>query len=140
MTPWTAAHQASLSITYSRSLLKVMSIKSVMPSNHLVLCHPLLLLISTFPSIRVFSKESVLCIRWPNYWRFHFSISPSNEYSGLIFFRMDCFALIAVQGTSYSKFTPIDSFASLKSGHMTGCFSEYKNTVIERNVFCFMIF
>ena len=79
VTPWTAAHQASLSITYSRSLLKVMSIKSVMPSNHLVLCHPLLLLISTFPSIRVFSKESVLCIRWPKYWSFSFkSVLPMH--------------------------------------------------------------
>ena len=87
MTPWTAAHQASLSITNSRSLLKLMSIKSVMSSNHLILCHPLLLLPSIFPSIRVFSYESVLCIRWPKDWRFSFSISSSNEYSGLISFR-----------------------------------------------------
>ena len=83
-TPWTAARQASLSITNSRSLLKLMSIESVMPSNHLNLCHPLLLLPSVFPSIRVFSNESVLCIRWPKYWSFSFSISPSNESSGLI--------------------------------------------------------
>ena len=87
--PWTAAHQASLSVTNSWSLLKLMSIELVMPPNHLILCHPLLLLTSIFPSIRVFSNESVLCIRWPKYWNFSFSISPSNEYSGLISFRMD---------------------------------------------------
>ena len=89
VTPWTTAHQASLSITYSQSVLKLMSIKSVMPSNHLILCRPLLFLPSIFPSIRVFSNESVLCIRWPKYWSFSFSISPPNEYSGLISFRMD---------------------------------------------------
>ena len=88
-TPWTAARQASLSITNSRSLFKLMSIELVMPSNHLILCHPLLLLPSIFPSIRGFSNESVLCIRWPKYWTFSFSISPSNEYSGLSSFRMD---------------------------------------------------
>ena len=88
-TPWTAARQASLSITNSWRLLQLMSIESVMPSDHLVLCHPLLLLPSNFPSIRVFSSESVLCIRWPNYWCFSFSISPSNEYSWLISFRID---------------------------------------------------
>ena len=98
-TPWTAARQASLSITNSQSLLKIMSIESVMPSNHLILCHSLLLLPSTFASIRVFSIESVLCIRWPKYWSFSFSISPSNEYSGLISFRMDWLDLLAVQGT-----------------------------------------
>ena len=87
-TPWTAARQASLSITNSRSLRKLMSIQSVMPSNHLILCWPLLLPPSVFPSIRVFSNESVLCIRWPKYWSFSFSISPSNEYSGLISFRI----------------------------------------------------
>ena len=97
VTPWTAAHQASLSITNSRSLLKLMSIQLVMPSNHLILCHPLLP--STFPSIRVFSNESVLHISWSNYWSFSFSISPSNEYSGLIYFRMDWLDLLAVQGT-----------------------------------------
>ena len=97
--PWTAARQASLSITNSQSLLKLMSIKSAMPSNNLTLCHPLLFLPSIFPRIRVFSKEAVLCIRWPKYWSFSFSISPSNEYSGLISFRMDWLDLFAVQGT-----------------------------------------
>ena len=99
VTPWTAAHQASLCITNSRSLLKLMSIKSVMPSNHLILCRLLLLLPSIFPSIRVFSNESVLHIRWPKYWSFSFSISPSNEYSGLISFKVDWLDLLAVQGT-----------------------------------------
>ena len=97
--PRTAARQASLSITNSRSLPKPMSIKSVMPSNHLVLCHPLLLLPSIFPSIKVFSNESVLCIRWPKYWHFSFSISPSNECLGLISFRIDSLDRLAVQGT-----------------------------------------
>ena len=98
-TPWTAACQASLSITSSWSLLKLMSIESVMPSNHLILCHPLLLLPSVFPSIRVFPNESVLRIRWPKYWNFSFNISPSNEHSGLISFRVDWLDLLAVQGT-----------------------------------------
>ena len=98
VTPWTAARQTSLSITNSRSLLKLMSIESVMPSNHLILCCPLLLPPSIFPSIRVFSNESVLLIRWPKYWSFSFNISPSNEYSGLISFRMDWLDLLAVQG------------------------------------------
>ena len=98
-TPWTAALLASLSITNSWSLLKLMSIASVMPSNHLILCRPLLLPPSIFPSIRVFSNESVLHIRWPKYWSFSFSISPSNEYSGLISFRMDWLDPLAVQGT-----------------------------------------
>ena len=97
-TPLTAACQASLSIANSWSLLKLMSIESVMPSNHLILCHPLLLPPSIFPSIRVFSNESVLCIRWPKYWSFSSSISPSSEYSGLISFRIDWFDLLAVQG------------------------------------------
>ena len=97
-TPWTAACQASLSITNSQSLLKLMSITSVMPSNHLTLCHPLILP-SIFPSIRVFSNESALCIRWPKYWSFSFSIGPSNEYSRLISFRMGWLDLLAVQGT-----------------------------------------
>ena len=98
-TPWTVALQASLSITNSRSLLKLMSIELEMPSNHLILCRPLFLLPSIFPSIRVFSNESVRCIRWPKYWSFSFSISPSNEYSGLLYFRMDWLDLLAVQGT-----------------------------------------
>ena len=98
-TPWTAAHQASLSITNSQSLLKLMSIESVMPSNHLILCCPLLLLPSVFLSIRVFWNESVLCIIWPKYWSFSFNISPYNEHSGLISFRMVWLDLLAVQGT-----------------------------------------
>ena len=98
-TPWTAARQASLSITNSRSLPKLMSIESVMLSNHLILCHPLLLLPSIFPSIRVFSNDSALLIRWPNYWSFTVNISPSNEHTGLISPRMDWLDLLAVQGT-----------------------------------------
>ena len=95
VTPWTAAHQSSLSITNSQNLLKLMSIESVMPSNHLILCRPLLLLPSIFPSIRVFSNESVLRIRWPKYWGFSFIISPSNELSGLISIRIDWFDLLS---------------------------------------------
>ena len=98
-TPWPAARQASLSITNSRSILKLMSIKAAMPSNHLLLCRPFLLLPSIFASMRVFSNESVLRIRWPKYWSFSFIISPSNEYSGLISIRMDWLDLLAVQGT-----------------------------------------
>ena len=111
-TPWTAACQDSLSITNSRSLLKLMSIESVMPSNHLILCHPLLLL-SIFPGIRVFSSESILHIRWPKYWSFSFNISPTNEYSGLISFRMDWLDLFAVQGTLKSLFQHHSSKASI---------------------------
>ena len=103
-TPRTVAHQASLSITNARSLLKLMSIKSVMPSNHLILCHPLSLPPSIFPSIRVFSNKSVLHIRWPKYWSFSFSISPSSEYSGLISFRVDWLNLLAVQGISHCDY------------------------------------
>ena len=99
VTPWTAAHQASLSITNSQSLPRFVSIELVMPSNHLISCHPLLLLPSIFPRIRIFSKESVLRIRWPKYWSFSFSIIPSKEYSGLISFRMAWFDLLAVKGT-----------------------------------------
>ena len=99
VTPWTAASQASLSITNSRNLLRLMSTESAMPFNHLILYCPLFFLPSIFPRIRVFSNESVLCIRWPKYWNFSFSISPSNEYSGLISFRMDWLDLLAVQGT-----------------------------------------
>ena len=97
MTPWTTGHQASLSVTNSRSLPKLMSIEPVMPSSHLILCRPLLLLPSIFPSIKVFSNESGLRIRWPNYWSFSFNISPSNEHPGLISFRMDWLDLFAVQ-------------------------------------------
>ena len=99
VTPWTAAHQASISISNSWSLFKLMSIESVMPSNHLILCCPLLLWPSIFHSIRIYANESVLCIRWPRYWSFSFNISPSNEYSGLVSFRMDWLDLLAVQGT-----------------------------------------
>ena len=101
-TPWTSARQASLSIISSQSLFKLMSIELVMPSNHLILCRPLLLLPSIFPRIRVFSNESILCIRWPKYQSFSFSLSPSNEYSGLISFRMDQLDLLAVQETLQS--------------------------------------
>ena len=100
VTPWTAALQACLFITNSQSLFKLVSIESVIPSNHLILCNPLLFLPSIFPSIRIFSNESVLHIRWPKYWGFSFSISPSNEYSGLISFRIDWFDLLAVQRLS----------------------------------------
>ena len=112
-TTWTAAHQASLSITNSWSLLKLMSIELVMPSNHLILCRPLLLLPSIFPSIRVFSNESVLRIRWAKYWRFSFSISPSNEYSGLISLQMDWFDLLVVQGALKSLLQHHSSKASI---------------------------
>ena len=112
-TPLTAAHQASLSITNSQSLLKLMSIESVMPFNHLILCCPLLLLPSIFPSIKVFSNGSVLYIRWPKYWSFSFSISPSNEYSGLISFRMDWLDLLGVQGTLKSLLQHYSSKASI---------------------------
>ena len=112
-TPWIAAHQASLSITNSQSLLKLMSIESVMPSNHLILCRALLLPLSIFPSIRVFLSESALCMRWPKYWSFSFTISPSNEYSGLISFRMDWLDLLAVQGTLKSLLHHHSSKASI---------------------------
>ena len=130
--PWTAAHQASLSITNCRSLLKLMSIELVMPFNHLVLCCPLLLLPSIFPSIRVFSNESALRIRWPKYWSFSFSISPSSEYSELISFRMDWLDLVAVQGTLSSSACSLAaaqpagavtlfSFLLLIFGHLSVC-------------------
>ena len=113
VTPWTATCQASLSITNSWSLLKLMSMESVMLHNHLIHCHSLLLLPSIFYSIRLFSNESVLPIRWPKYWSFSFSISPSNEYSGLISFKMDCFDLLAVQGTLKSLLQHHSSKASI---------------------------
>ena len=113
VTPWTAARQASPSITNSRSLLKLTSIDSVISFNHLILCCPFLLLPSIFPSIRVFSNKSVLHIRWPKYWSFSFSINPSNEYLGLISIRMDCFDLLAVQGTLKSPLQHHSSKASV---------------------------
>ena len=124
--PWTAACQASLSITNTQSLLKLMSIQLVMPSNHLILCQPLLLS-SIFPSIRVFSNWSVLCIRWPKYWSFNFSISCSNEYSGLISFRIDWLDLLAVQGTlksllqhhcSEASIIPCSAFFTVQLSHL----------------------
>ena len=118
-TPWTAVHQASLSITNSRSLLKLMSIVSVMPSNQLILCRPLLHLPSIFPSIQVFSSESVLCIRWPEYWSFSFSISPSNGYSRLISFKIDWYDLLAVQGTLKSLLNTIVSKHQFFSTHLS---------------------
>ena len=117
-TPWTAARQASLSITNSRSLIKLMSIEPVMPSNHLILCCSLLLPPSIFPSIRVFSSESVLHIRWPKDWSFSFSISPSNEYSGLISFRIDWLDLLAAQGTLKSLL-PTPQFKSVSSSALS---------------------
>jgi len=122
MTPRTAARQASLSVTNSLSLLKLMSIKLVIPSNNLILCHPLLLLPSIFPSIRVFSNASVLHIRWPKYWSFIFSISPSSEYSGLTSFRMDWLALLAVQGTLKSL-PPTPQFKSINSSALSFLYS-----------------
>ena len=121
-TPRTAARQASLSITNSQSLLKLMSIELVMPSNHLILCCPLLLLPLIFPSIRVFSNESVLHIRWPKYWSFSFNISPTNEYSGLISSRMDWMDLLAVQGT-LKESSPTPQFKSINSSALSFLFS-----------------
>jgi len=117
-TPWTTAHQASVSITNSRSLPKLMSIESVLPSNHLILCCSLLLLPSTLPSIRVFSNDSVFCIRWAKYWSFSFSISPSNEHQGLTSFRMDWLNLLAVQGSS-----PTPQFKSINSSALSFLYS-----------------
>ena len=134
VTPWTAAHQASLSITNSWSLLKLMFIELVMPSNHLNLCHPLLLPPSIFPSIRVFSNESVLLISWPKYWSFSFSISPSHEYSGLISFRMDWLDLLAGQGTVKSLLQHHSSKASIlwHSAFFTGQLSHPYMTTMEK--------
>ena len=114
MTPWTLAQQASLSITNSWSLLKLMSIELVMPSNLLILCRPLLFLPTVFPSMRIFSNESALPIRWPKYWSFSFSISPSNEYSGLISFRVDWFDILAVQRT-FQESSPTPQFKNINS-------------------------
>ena len=113
MTPWTAARQGSLSITNSQTSLKLMSIESVMHSSHLILCHPLFILPPTSPSIRVFSNESTVCTRWPKYWSFSFSITPSKEHPGLISFRMDWFGLLAVQGTLKSLLQHHSSKASI---------------------------
>ena len=147
-TPWTAACQASLSITNSQSLPKLMSIESVMPSNHLILCRPLFLLPSIFPSIRVFSNELALHIRWPEYCSFSFSISPSNEYSGLIFFRIDWFDFLGVQGTlksllqHYSSKTLILLYSAffivqLSHPYMTSGSSAFSKTSL--NIWKFMI-
>ena len=122
VTPWTVARQASLSITNSRSLLKLVSIESVMPSNHLILCRLLLLLPSVFPSIRVFYNKSVLCISWPKYWSFSFSISPSSKYSGLISFRMKWLDLLAVQGTLQES-VPTPQFKSINSSALSFLYS-----------------
>ena len=121
VTPWTTARQASLSITNSQSLLKLLSIESVMPANHLFLCHPLLLLPSVFPSIRVFSNESTLRMSWPKYWSFSFSISPSNEYSWLFSFRTDWLDLLAVQENL--EFSPTPQFKSINSSVLSFLYS-----------------
>ena len=142
-TPGTAARQASQSITNCQSLPKLMSTESVMPSNYLFLCHPLLLLPSVFPSIRVFSNESVLPIRWPKYWSFSFSISPSNEYSALISFRMDWLDLLAVQGTRKSLLQHHSSKASilhrsavLHSPTLTSINDHWKNHSLDQTDLC----
>ena len=134
MIPWTAVHQASVSITNSCSLLKLMSIELVMPSNHLTLCHPFLLPPSVFPSIRVFSNESALNIRWPKYWSFSINISPSNEYSGLISFRIEWLDLLAVQGTlkgllqhHSSKASILPSLSFLYTPTLTSIYDQWKN-------------
>ena len=142
-TPWTAAHQASLPITSSRSLLKLMSIEWVMPSSHLILCHPLFLLLPVPPSIRVFSNESTPHVRWPKYWSFSFSISPSNEHSVLISFRMDWLDLLAVQGTLESllptpQFKSINSSALsfLHSPTLTSIHDHWKNHSLDQTDLC----
>ena len=129
VTPWTAARQVTLSITNSRSLPKLMSIESVMPSNHLILCRPLLFPPSVFPSIRVFSNESVLRIRWPEYWSFSFNVSPSNEHPGLISFSMEWLDLLAVQGTLKSLLKSINSLvlSFLYSPTLTSIHDYWKN-------------
>ena len=128
MTPWTPACQPSLSITNSWSFLKLMSIELMMPSNHHILCCPLLLLSSIFPSIRIFSNESLLCIRWSKYWSFSFNISPSNEYSGLISFRIDSFDLLAVQGTLKSLLQHHSSKASILGAKLSLWSSSHNHT------------
>ena len=130
VTPYTTAHQASLSITNSQNLLKLMSIEFVMTSNHLMLCRPLLLLPSIFPSNRIFSNESALHIRWPKYWSFNFNISPSNDYSGLISFRIDWFDLLAVQGTQQQGWDliPPNRLSHLRISHMLTLRSTYQDS------------
>ena len=141
-TPWTAACQASLSITISQSLSKLMSMELVMPSSHLILCRPLLLPPSICPSIRVFSNESALRIRWPKYWSFSFNISPSNEHPGLISFRMDCLDLLAVQGTLKShlqhQFRSINSLvlSFLHSPTLTSIHDHWKNHSFDKTNLC----
>ena len=139
-TPWIAAHQASLSITNSRSLLKFMPIELVMPSNHLILCHPLLLLPPIPPGIRVFSNESTLHMRWPKYWGFSFSIRPSNEHPGLISFRMDWMDLLAVQGTHKSllqhKSINFSALTFLHSPTLTSIHDHWKNHNLDQTDFC----
>ena len=137
-TPWTAARQASLSITSSRSLPKLMSIESGMPSNHLILCRPLLLLPSVFPSSRIFSNESILHNRWPKYWSFGFSISPSNEHAGLISFRMDWLALLgsprdSQESSPTPQFKSINSLALsfLYSPTLTSIYDHWKNHTLD---------
>ena len=132
-TPWTAVHQAYLSFTLSQSWLKLMSLKSVMPSNHLILCRPLLLLPSVFLSIRVFSNDLALRIRWPQYWSFRFSISPSNEYSGLIFFGIDWFDLLAVQGTlkSLLQYHHSKTFSSIGTFYLGLLKQKHLNTSVD---------
>ena len=141
VTAWTAARQGSLSITSSRTLLKLMFIELVMPSNYLILCHPLFLLPSIFPSIRVFSSESDLHIRWPKYWSFSFNISPSNKYSGLISFRMDWLDLLAVQGILESSPTLFESINSsvlsfLYSPTLTSIHDYWKNHSLDKMDLC----
>ena len=141
-TSWIAARQASLSITNSQSLLKLMPIESVMPSNHLILCRPLLLLPSIPPSIRVFSSESTLRMRWPKYWSFSFSISPSNEHPGLTYFRMDWLDLLAVQGTLESSPTPqfksinFSALSFLHSPTLTSIHDHWKDHSLDQTDLC----
>ena len=146
MIPWTATHQASLPITNSQRLLKLISIESVMPSNHLIIYHPLFLLPSVFPSIRVFLNESVLHIRWSKYWSLSFSISPSNEYSGLISFRMDWLGLLAIPGTlksllqhhsSKATILQLPAFFVVQISHPYMTIG--KNTVLTRQTFVFKV-
>ena len=138
MTPWTAAHQASLSVTNSWSLPKLISVETVMPSNHLILCHPLLLWPSIFPSIRVFANNSLLCIRWPKYWSFCFNISPSSEHSRLISFRMDWLDLLSVQGTwkSLLQHHSSSTLSFLYSPTLTSIYDYWENYSLDYTDLC----